>query len=830
MNCHQSPRFLRQFAGFSVFAIACVSAAAQTYTPYAITTIAGNSNGSGSGDGQGTAALFDNPKGIATDSQGNLYIADTVNDTIRILTPGSTASVATLAGSAQTIGHANGSPASATFNAPTDVAVDSAGTVYVADTGNEAIRMIKNGAVSTLTGQPGVIGHADGTLASATFAEPMAVALDSAGNLYVADTGAKTVRMINIGTGQVTTVAGQPGVIGHADGAALTVATFNGPEGLTVDSAGNIYVADTGNDTIRMISGGQVTTIAGQANVTGHADGTGVSALFNQPAGITVDAGGTLYVADTANDTIRRITPARTVTTLAGLPLTTGTQDGSGGVAMFYTPWGVAVDSSGNLFIADYWNNTIREGVSSVIAISVQPQSVVSVNGGTATFSVSASGPSLTYQWYFRGAAVSGATASSLTVNPVGSANTGAYYVVVAGTGGSVTSATVQLSITGDTSPTVTNPANQTVNAGGTAAFSVTGTGGDLSYQWYFNGQSIAGANSATLSLANVGTAQSGYYAAGVTNGAGSAISANALLTVNYSARLVNISARSGVASTTNILIGGFGISGTGTKNLLLRGVGPGLTSYFGLTGTLSNPQLTLFDSVPTAIVTNIGWGNGLTAGASTVSVSPQAATSGLMNTLGAFTILTGSADSAMEVTPAVGSYTAQVSGVGGTSGIALMEIYDADTGAPPARLVNLSARSAVGVGGNILIGGFAIAGSTPETVLIRGVGPGLSSYFGLAGYLVKPQLVLLDSIGAGNIIASNSGWGTAPATGPSTVHAGVIAATAAVMAEVGAFPVLSGSTDAAMVVTLPPGNYTAQLSGVGASSGIGLVEVYEVP
>jgi hypothetical protein len=333
-----------------------------------------------------------------------------------------------------------------------------------------------------------------------------------------------------------------------------------------------------------------------------------------------------------------------------------------------------------------------------------------------------------------------------------------------------------------------------------------------------------------------VGTTQAGSYAVTMTNSVGSVTSPAATVSVSYAARLDNLSARAGVGTDGSILIAGFGVSGAGSKQVMLRAVGPGLNSTFGLTGILSVPQLTLYDSVvptnPQVIATDTGWGNSPAAGPSTLSTNPQQAGSILMATLGAFSLVTGSADSAMLVSAPVGSYTAQVSGVGSTTGVALAEIYDADAGSPPARLINISARASVGTGAGILIGGFTITGSTSETVLIRGVGPGLAATFGLTGVLETPQLTLFDSVVPTNpqVIATGTAWGSAPVAGPSTVPAGLLPAGAPVMTTVGAFSLVTGSADSAMLVTLPPGNYTVQLSGVSGSTGIALVEIYEVP
>ena len=185
------------------------------------------------------------------------------------------------------------------------------------------------------------------------------------------------------------------------------------------------------------------------------------------------------------------------------------------------------------------------------------------------------------------------------------------------------------------------------------------------------------------------------------------------------------------------------------------------------------------------------------------------------------------SKDAALLSPLAAGPYTAQISSTSGDSGVVLVEVYDADSGAPTARFINLSARSEAGAGSQTLIAGFAVSGAGTETVLIRADGPALTP-FGVAGVLAAPQLTLFDSNGVA--IATNAGWGNASTKGASPVQATVSAATPAVFTQVGAFGLAAGSADSAMVVALPQGSYTAQVTGAGNTTGVALVEVYEVP
>jgi streptogramin lyase len=271
---------------------------------------------SGSADGTASTARFNGLSGIATDSAGNLYVTDARYHVIRKITPATM--VSTLAGMAPQAGTADGSGGAARFNSSIGVAADSAGNVYVADTFNETIRKVTPvGVVSTLAGAAGQTGSADGAGADARFQRPQGVATDSAGSLYVTDTYNETIRKITA-AGVVTTLAGTVGQVGSTDGAAA-VALFSGPTGIAADSMGNVYVADTNNHTIRKITpAGVVSTLAGTPNMPGSTDGNGAAARFHFPEGIAADSAGNVYVADTDNNTIRKITPNAVVTTVAG--------------------------------------------------------------------------------------------------------------------------------------------------------------------------------------------------------------------------------------------------------------------------------------------------------------------------------------------------------------------------------------------------------------------------------------------------------------------------------------------------------------------------------
>ena len=599
-----------------------------------ITTFAGQATVSGAVDATGLAARFSSPAAIVVDTSGNFFIADTGNSVIRKMTPGGV--VTTHAGLAGVRGAIDGPSASARFNSPSGVAVDGVGNVYVSDTFNHTIRVISPGGnVTTLAGSAGSSGSTDGTGDAARFSLPGGIAVDTGGNVYVADTSNHLIRRISSG-GAVTTLAGGAGISGLLDGLG-TNARFNTPNAVALDNASNIYVADSLNNAIRKVTAlGAVTTLAGSAvGSPGGADGNGTAASFFRPSGIALDSSNNVFVSETINNTVRRITPAGDVTTVAGLATTFGTTDGIGSAVRFNRPFGLVVDANGNTYIADTGNHTIRRsGSTSAPQITTQPANRAAGITQSTTFTVVATGsPSPSgYQWQRQAANTSGfvnlgtsliytgVTTPTLTVSSISLAMAGDQFRVVVsngvtpvaisdaatlsiGTPPAFTSAAAAtfrageantFAVTTDITATfsapglpvwlilnpttgvlsgnppdttgsplaititasngvsavqaftltilppnvppsiLVQPASAAADPGQGATFSVT-AGGSLpfSYQWRRDGIAITGATNSTFSLAGVQGAAAGTYSVAVTNPAGTVVSAGATLTIN---------------------------------------------------------------------------------------------------------------------------------------------------------------------------------------------------------------------------------------------------------------------------------------------------------
>ena len=351
-----------------------------------------------------------------------------------------------------------------------------------------------------------------------------------------------------------------------------------------------------------------------------------------------------------------------------------------------------------------------------------------------------------------------------------------------------------------------TQPVSQNVSLGGSAVLFIQASNA-ASYQWTHGGVAISGATSASLILSNLQSADLGDYAVIVTGTSGdSATSSTATLTqASSSNALVNISTRAMVGTGDNVLIAGLVINGTQPKMVLLRGAGPALTGL-GVSGALSDPQITLYNASNTALATNDNWYSDSTQGALIAAAAKQ---------VGAFTWTQGSKDAALLVTLQPGIYTVIEQGVNSATGVGMVEAYAVgDTGS--TRLYNISSRSLTQTGDNITIAGFVVSGSQSKTVLIRCAGPGLSS-LGVSGVMADPTVTLYQGATA---IASNDDWYADSTSG---------AAIATAASQVGAFTWTQGSKDAALLVTLQPGVYTAMGQGKNGASGVTLLEVYEV-
>jgi hypothetical protein len=438
--------FRHSFLSFIGIAFLATLQSGLAQAPYLFSTLAGKPGTAGFTNLPGPDARFSAPYGVAVDSIGNIYVADTANQVIREIALNGV--ISTLAGIPGTNGAANGPNATAEFSDPTGVVVDSVGNVYVADWGNHIIRKISLGQVSTLAGLAGKPGWANGGNNIAQFNHPAALALDSLDNLYVADQGNDAIRMVTP-AGVVSTLVGSPDVVGAADGSG-TNAQFNLPSGIAYYSSGLLLIADTGNNTIRAatLSDGSWTTItlAGFPGQTGTNDATGPAARFSSPMSVAV-GGGYIAVADFGNNTIRFVTLSGNVSTQAGSPQTAGSADGPGTSVLFNWPMGITFDAETNIYVADSANDIIREG-SPVIApiITTQPTSQVSVPDGTATFSIVAVGvPPFLFDWKYNGQDLANTTDPSLEIDDLEPGDNGTITVEVTSPYGSVTSSNATL-------------------------------------------------------------------------------------------------------------------------------------------------------------------------------------------------------------------------------------------------------------------------------------------------------------------------------------------------------------------------------------------------
>ncbi len=513
--------------------------------PNIITTVAGSGAYASPGDnGPATNASLTSPYGVTLDPFGNLYIADMGNNRIRKVDTNGV--ITTVAGTGPFYpgsgGYSgDGGPATnAMLNLPSSVAIDSAGNLIIGDTFNQRIRKVDtNGGITTVAGN-GIAGYSgdNGPATNASLAYPDCTAPDAFGNLFIADSLNNIVRKVAT-NGIITTVGGNGVQAFAGDGGPATAASMDEPAGVALDQSGNLFIGDWGNDRIRKINArGMITTVAGNGNGSpeeGSYSGDGgpaTNAGLYYPFGVAFDQSGNLYIGDSNNNRVRKVDTNGVITTVAGNGTYGYSGDGgAAGNASLSFPFGVFVDATGNIFVADSYNNRVREvpvqgptlhlsnlastnagsydvvvtspygSITSSVAtltillppgITTQPRSLIVGVGSNATLTVSNNGTApFGYQWIFNTAPLPNQTNSALTIQAVDPTNAGSYQVVVTNLYGSATSSIVTLTVAFP--PTVTNdPSSQTIVAGSAVRFSVGMSGtGPFTYHWRFNGTNL---------------------------------------------------------------------------------------------------------------------------------------------------------------------------------------------------------------------------------------------------------------------------------------------------------------------------------------------------
>ena len=681
------------------------------YENYSMTSFVGGTQGGA--DGVGAAAQFYLPRAIVSDSKGNLFVADGLNRTIRKIT--SSGEVSTFAGLAGALAvgpatYKDGYGPDVRFFSMHSLGIDRSDTLYIGD-GPYLRKATPERTVVTLdvsyTNRP---GHRHQSFSALT-----GLVVDEANNIYVADRDDCAIRMISP-DGSIAVLAGlyhpifnKSGFRGASDGRGQE-AHFNGPNGIVRDAAGNLYIADTENHTIRKLSpDGIVITYVGKAGSRGSADGVGGEARFDTPTGLAIDRVGNLFVTDSGNRTIRKVRPDRSTVTLAGAPGVEGDSEGLGAAAQFGYLVGLTCTDAGILYVTDSTNNRILRGEPTKKEPDVWWNAPRAIGQGRAL--------------------------TRRELNAVANVSGTFMYSPAAGT--------------------ILDPGKHTLTCtfipADTATYAVAGRSVDIE-----------------VTEASVG------------------------------ARLIALAARAAAGSGDQTLIMGFVVDGN--KEVLVQGVGPGIAA--SVPTALADPRLELFrlqGGTFAKVDENNDWVN-------------SSAITETRAQLGASAMAVGSKDAALLKTLTGGVYTAHVAS-GGAAGVALVEAYDA-SGGGSSRLMALSTRTVAGAGDATLIAGFVLEGNGPKTVLIRGLGPELALR-GVQGVLADPRITVYRG---SDVVGSNDDWGGSQELKDE-------------FAAIGAEQLASNtSKDAALLVTLNPGAYTVHVTGAAGTTGVALVEIFDVP
>ncbi|MBL9206613.1 MAG: immunoglobulin domain-containing protein, partial [Opitutaceae bacterium] len=732
--------------------------------------------------------------------------------------------------------------------------------------------------VTTIAGQPGSPGNADGLGSAARFRSPTAVAADGLGNVLVADRGNNRIRRIAPG-GMVTTLAGDK--YGRADGVGAA-AQFSAPSDLVVDRSGVLFVVD--DSSIRRITPlGEVSTYAGHGHSSGFEDGPVATARFTGISGIALDATGNLFLTDF--NAIRKITSEGQVVTLGGSLDTSGLIDGVGGFARFNGLSGIAVDSTGSLYLADGGNSVLRKGTASLTAVAppiiTNPYggSMKLVAGDTVTLQVMASGSEpLLYQWYRNNEPLAGATSATLTLSGVSAASEGSYVATVRN---SAALATLHPTTIAVYTPALTSFAVRRSVTGGAFLWGIAAGNGRL-VAVGSNGTILTSTDGRSWARQVSGTTD---WLVGVTYGKDQfvAVGDQGRILVSPDGQTWIPAAHSGTTQRLNNVVYGGGtfvavgedgavVTSTDAMTWVPRSSGVttwlrGLAyhakeNYFALSGqngvfrtsadaiTWKTEPLVTLDGDLEATVAMESYATFMSVGQEgrVISALRYYFTRWTQPTLGYYTwtwsqdraatnvrlrgvaaganaIFVTGENGVILTAPALGGPWARLSS--GTTANLVSGVFAGNTlyivgenetivqsdALYSSRLVNISTRGQVAAG-NPMISGFVVTGPVPKKILLRAAGPALAA-FGVSGVLPAPTLTLFD--GAQRPIATNSGWGT-------QVDVPAIADAAT---RVGAFPFVSNSGDSAMLVTLSPGAYTAQVT-THAADGVSLIEAYD--